>query len=253
MQAQITLSDKVITVDLSRGHDLSLALTPGEGQTPNCFWAPWVEAEPVRAGSFVGKVAEGGVVNFFNLRFNPHGNGTHTECFGHISPEQHSVNNCLKDYWHLALLVTIFPRLTEEGDRVVFRDQLEELWKTFEGLAPTALVLRTLPNDSYKRLAQYSGGNPPYLDHLAAAFLVEKGVKHLLLDLPSVDREEDGGALLAHRTFWQYPQATRTDCTITELIFVDNEINDDFYLLNLQVSPFTLDAAPSRPILYTIF
>ena len=34
---------------------------------------------------FTGSVAEGGSVNFRNIAFNPHGNGTHTECLGHIT------------------------------------------------------------------------------------------------------------------------------------------------------------------------
>jgi arylformamidase len=252
MIAQLTLSGRTLRADLSRGHDLSLPLVPGEGKTPNCFWAPWVEAEPVRAGDFVGRVAEGGPVNFFNLRFNPHGNGTHTECYGHLDPEQQNVNDCLEETWHLARLVTLYPRVAENGDRVVYRDQLEALWGTHGELSPTAFVLRTMPNDDLKRTARYSGGNPPYLHHEAAAFLVEKGVEHLLLDLPSLDREEDGGELLAHRAFWQYPQNIRKKCTITELIFVKNEIKDDFYLLQLQVAPFALDASPSRPLLYPL-
>ncbi|MCZ6716111.1 MAG: cyclase family protein, partial [Gammaproteobacteria bacterium] len=35
-------------------------------------------------------------------------------------------------------------------------------------------------------------------------------------------------------------------------IYVDNDIADGFYLLNLQVPPFVADAAPSRPRLYSL-
>jgi kynurenine formamidase len=90
------------------------------------------------------------------------------------------------------------------------------------------------------------------LHHEAAKYLVERGVQHLLLDLPSVDREEDGGQLLAHRAFWQYPEAVRKHCTITELIYVPNEIKDGFYLLNLQTASFDLDVSPSRPVLFLV-
>lgn len=34
-------------------------------------------------------------------------------------------------------------------------------------------------------------------------FIVQKGFKHILVDFPSVDREEDEGRLLAHRAFWK--------------------------------------------------
>src|SRR5690606_17094599 len=103
------------------------------------------------------------------------------------------------------------------------------------------------PNDGHKLHTNYSGANPPYLDHAAVEYLVECGVEHLLLDLPSVDREEDGGKLLAHKAFWKYPDtvaAGRQSCTITELIFVDAAIKDGLYLLNLQIASFELDVSP---------
>jgi hypothetical protein len=44
----------------------------------------------------------------------------------------------------------------------------------------------------------------------------------------------------------------RMDCTITELIFVENEVRDGSYLLNLQMASFVNDASPSKPVLYKI-
>jgi len=82
--------------------------------------------------------------------------------------------------------------------------------------------------------------------------LVKKGVKHLLIDLPSVDRGKDGGELLCHNTFWNTKGKIRMDATITELIYVDNKIDDGTFFLNLQVAPFENDASPSKPILYKI-
>ena len=79
-----------------------------------------------------------------------------------------------------------------------------------------------------------------------------QGVRHLLIDLPSVDREEDGGELQAHKAFWNYPTEDRLDCTITELIYVANEIPDGFYILNIQIIPFELDVSPSKPVIYPL-
>ena len=50
-------------------------------------------------GDWVGDVKQGGSVNFRNISFNPHGNGTHTECVGHISKEDFSINQCLKKFF----------------------------------------------------------------------------------------------------------------------------------------------------------
>jgi arylformamidase len=83
-------------------------------------------------------------------------------------------------------------------------------------------------------------------------YIASTGVKHLLLDLPSVDRESDEGKLIAHRIFWNYPSNMNLERTITEMIFVDNNIPDGTYLLELQVASFNNDASPSRPVIYTL-
>jgi kynurenine formamidase len=234
--------------DLAQPIDLAIPLRSG-AENPNCFWAPMPDFSPVVAGDFVGSTAQGGAVNFFNVRFNPHGNGTHTECVGHIAQERFSLRECLREHHFLAKIVSLFPRRAEEGDRVIFRDQLEEV---FEKNESKSLIIRTLPNDDLKMRTNYSGANPPYLHHQAVEYLVEAGVEHLLLDLPSVDREADGGQLLAHRAFWQYPQAVRAHCSITEMVFVPNGVRDGLYWLNLQTAALELDASPSRPIIYPI-
>ena len=207
------------------------------------------EFSPVRSGNFVGSTEAGGVVNFFNVRLNPHGNGTHTECVGHIARERFVLRECLLESHFLAKIVSLYPRRTEEGDRVIFQDQLQEIFSKNEA---EALIIRTLPNGELKLRQNYSGSNPPYLHHEAVEYLVRCGVQHLLLDLPSVDREEDGGLLLAHRAFWQYPHDTRVHATITEMIFVSNVVRDGIYLLNLQTTSLDLDASPSKPVVFEI-
>jgi len=113
-----------------------------------------------------------------------------------------------------------------------------------------ALVLRTLPNDPGRSSKDWSGSNPCYLQSSACAWLRSIGVKHLLLDLPSVDREEDGGVLAAHHAFWDHPATVDLERTITELIQVPAEVRDGEFLLELQLPHFMNDAAPSRPVLY---
>ena len=69
-----------------------LSITMGEGRGSRAWYVDFMKLMVVRANGFLGSVAEGGAVNFRDVQFNPHGNGTHTECVGHISPEAHSVN-----------------------------------------------------------------------------------------------------------------------------------------------------------------
>ena len=65
--------------------------------------------------------------------------------------------------------------------------------------------------------------------------------------------------LICHHLFWGIPQKKHnildsepSQNTITELVFVPDNIIDGIYLINLQVSNLSLDAAPSRPVLFPI-
>ncbi len=148
----------------------------------------------------------------------------------------------------MAEVITIAPEKYQD-DFVVSRKQLQY---ALGDKRREALVIRTLPNTKDKLGKQYSNTNPPYLLEQAAEFLVESGIKHVLIDLPSLDKEKDGGALLAHNAFWNTSGKIRYGATITEFIFVPNSIKDGAYFLNLQVAPFENDASPSRPVLYKI-
>jgi kynurenine formamidase len=112
-----------------------------------------------------------------------------------------------------------------------------------------ALIVRTLPNDRQQKAAvNHSGTNPPFF-HQEAAEYIGGLVRHLLTDLPSVDREQDGGKLLAHRALLLRDSEPRT---ITEFCYVKDHVPDGVYMLNLQIMPFESDAAPARPVLHEI-
>ncbi len=252
MKIKFEHRDRIFIADTARPLDIAMPLRAGT-EWVNCFYAPPVEFTPVRMGDFVGATAEGGVVNFKNVRLNPHGNGTHTECVGHIAKEVFTINKCLKEFNFLAQLITVYPTVQDNGDRIIMREMFEDIFPKIDGTP--AVIIRTMPNDLLKMTTKYSGANPPYLHREATEYLVEKGVRHLLIDLPSVDREEDAGELLSHHAFWKYPDTVaekREDCTITELIYVENEIKDGVYLLQLSIAAFELDVSPSKPILYAL-
>ncbi|HDZ15672.1 MAG TPA: cyclase family protein, partial [Pricia sp.] len=220
----------------------------GDAQNVNAWGLQHPTITPHTDGSFIGKVSEGAAINFNDITFNPHAHGTHTECVGHITEEFHSINQSLDGFFYLAELISVTPQLIDD-DWVVSKHILE---LALGDKKPLALVIRTMPNDRTKLSRQYFGTNPPYLLEEAVQFLVDIGVEHLLIDLPSVDKEQDGGHLLSHKTFWDFNGQLRKKATITELIFVPDGINDGAYLLNLQVAAFENDASPSRPVLHKI-
>ncbi len=258
MQTQITYKGKTFSIDLDKPIDISIPLRAGK-ENVNSFYIPPVKIEPFRMGSFVGSVNEGGSCNVNNIAFNPHGNGTHTECVGHISKENFTINQCLKKFFFFARLISITPEKIN-GDDVITKEAIQKLWSPNSELpAPDSLIIRTLPNGDDKITKQYSGTNPPYLDPEAANWMCENGIEHLLLDVPSVDREDDGGKLLAHHAFWKYPpnggqapHATRMNCTITEMMYAPSSIPDGYYFLNIQIASFENDASPSKPVLFAV-
>lgn len=249
MISEFIYKNKKYSIDLSKPLDISIPLQSGK-ISPNCFFAPLYSSKPVRAGDFIGSTQEGGPVNFFDIQINPHGNGTHTECVGHISKEPYLLRDCMVKYHFMSYLISIYPTMMDNGDRIITLRSMQMLLEEQE--LPEAVVIRTLPNDQSKMTRNYSGNNPVYMDPEAVELLNSKGVEHILIDLPSVDREEDGGKLLAHKTFWNYPQQALKQKTITELIFVDDSIEDGNYFLNIMVGNYDIDVSPSRPILYAI-
>ena len=226
-----------------KGIDISISMNP---KGPRAWYVEPMRIEPVRSEQFLGSVAEGGAVNFRDVYFNPHGHGTHTENVGHIVDTDFPVINSISSSHFFANLISVELK-NQSNDWVVSEESLAGFDLNVE-----ALIIRTKPNDHSKIQRQYSGTNFPYLTIGAMQRIVDAGVQHLLIDLPSVDREEDGGALVAHHLFWNVPAEPNFQKTITELIFVPNEIADGMYVLNLQVSNFANDAAPSRPMLFDL-
>ena len=242
-----------IQIDLSNPIDISMPLS-NTNENPIAWYIEKPAIEPVKFGDWIGKVSEGSSTNFNNIFFNPHGHGTHTECLGHITHDFYSINQCLKQFFFFAELISVEPAISND-DLIITKDQIENL---LNDKLPEALIIRTLPNSDAKKSKNYSNSNPAYLTEAAAIYIKEIGIQHLLIDLPSVDREEDEGKLLAHKAFWNVKNTknlnsdARLNCTITEMIYVENQVVDGSYILNLQIASFENDASPSKPVLYKI-
>lgn len=247
MIATIQYKSRKLKIDLSLPLDLSIPIT-GKSTNVNAWYLDPPKITPEVMDGEIISVANGAVVNFNTISFNPHSHGTHTETVGHITEEVYSINQHLKQFFFLAEVVTVAPEKLGD-DYVISRKQLQF---ALGNKKRDAVVIRTMPNTREKFSRQYSNTNPTYLLEDAAEYLKSKDIKHLLIDLPSVDKEQDGGDLLAHNAFWNTSGKLRLDATITEFIYVSNKIKDGKYILNLQIAPFENDASPSRPILYKI-
>jgi kynurenine formamidase len=247
MLATIKYNSKNFQIDFTKPIDISIAIDVSK-QNVNAWYIGGPKIFPEDFEGQKIKVSDGAAVNFNNIEFNPHAHITHTECAGHITEKVYSVNQNLKQYFFLSEVVTIAPAQIED-DFVITKKQLQF---ALGNKKRDAIVIRTIPNLSDKKGAQYSNTNPPYLLEEAAIYLREKGIKHLLVDLPSVDKEKDNGKLLSHNAFWNTAGKLRLEATITEFVFVPNDVVDGTYFLNLMIAPFENDASPSKPILYQI-
>lgn len=247
MKIKLELNDREYKVDLSKGISIAIPFLTSEDQV-NAWYVPPIKKEPAQLGDWVGSVKDGASVNFFNLTLNPHGNGTHTECLGHITLEQESLKDLDIDHHFICEVISV--EGTKEGEDVVISK--EEIEFKLQDKSVDALVLRTIPNDDSKMHRHYSNTNPPFISKEAADYLKSIDIKHLLIDTPSVDKENDGGELAAHHAFWNMEGERRELCTITEMIYVPNSVEDGKYLLNLQFLPIENDASPSNPVLYRL-
>lgn len=253
----------------TNGTDISIPLK-FNGPQPNTYGVPKATGSPFEGGGFIGDTRQGGSCNFETYTLTPHCNGTHTEGIGHISKARIPIHSMLDEELIPAMVLSISPipgpeskesysPSLEEKDLVICRKALEEAWNAGNPLFADALIIRTLPNEDSKMSRDYMKQSPAFFTLEAMEWIREKRVKHLLTDLPSVDRLFDDGKLSAHHIFWEVDQGsndispeTAPHFTITEFIYVPDSLPDGIYLLNLQVASWETDAAPSRPVLFSL-
>ncbi len=269
MLISFSISGRSYSADLTRGIDISIPMQ-FDGLQPNSYNLPAASAKAWESDDWIGDVRRGGACNFDEVKLVPHCNGTHTECVGHISHDRISIVETLRESFLPATLITVEPERAaaspdsyrpplEPADQVISRRSLEAALKEMHHSFISALVIRTLPNDESKLSRRYSEYSPPFFSIEAMTFIKELMVRHLLVDFPSLDRTFDDGLLTAHHIFWNVAEqshevnpAFHSLNSVTEFIYVPNVIPDGLYLLNLQIAPFKLDAAPSRPLLHDI-
>jgi kynurenine formamidase len=270
MQINVTIGDDATGfyhAALEKPLDISIPVRFDDAQLA-AFGGRPARREAYTTGSFIGDVRQGGSCNCEIYSFSPHLNGTHTEGVGHITGERHAVHDIATENLVAATLATVqpvpalstqdayTPRL-QPDDMVISKEAVAQALDAANPLFAGALVIRTLPNTPEKSRRDYGAEPPAFFTADAMREIVSRGVRHLLVDLPSIDRADDEGRLTCHRLFWDVP-AGETSVkkpsakTVTELIYVPEDVADGSYLLNLQIAAFQADAAPSRPVLYKV-
>ncbi|MBU0800828.1 MAG: cyclase family protein [Alphaproteobacteria bacterium] len=263
MKVQIEIGTNRYSVNIANPLDISIPVRFDDFQL-SVFGTPPAQMKPLQAGSFIGAVSQGGSCNCETYTITPHCNGTHTECVGHITGARMAVTDVLQDTLIPATVITIKPIASTEkydpvpaaGDVMITRAALIEKLSATNHDFFGALIIRTTPNGADKITRDYNAAMPAYFTNDAMEYIASLPFQHLLVDTPSVDRLDDEGKLSNHRIFWGVAPGVQESApsprTITELIYVPDNISDGAYILNLQVAPFRADASPSRPVLYEV-
>jgi arylformamidase len=243
--------------------DLSIPLC-FNGAQPSFFGVPRARSSICHFRGLLGDVRQGGGCNFESYELIPQCNGTHTECVGHLTSERISIRNCLVDVMMSALLISIQPVDVansnesyacplQMGDRLITQSMLAEAIGSHQA---KALIIRTLPLSHTSPFQSYNNETVPFFSNDAMHLINHLGFRHLLVDLPSIDRLDDEGKLSNHRIFWgmkpgsfDTPSTHFCTKTITEFIYVPSTVQDGRYKLNLQIAPFDTESAPSRPMI----
>ncbi len=265
MKLNLEIAGGSYRADLTNPLDITIPVQ-FDGQGLTTFGAPAASGVAYAAGDYVGDVRQGGSCNCEVLTFAPHLHGTHTECVGHISDARVAISDVFSGGMVPATLMTVqpvHPADTDETYSVALAESdLLITAKSLSGVSKEfveALVIRTTPNAPAKQKGDYGCDMPPFFTLESMRLVVQLGVQHILIDTPSVDRLDDEGKLSNHHIYWGIEEGSHTvdvanpsPKTITELIYVPDEIADGNYLLDLQVAAFKMDAAPSHPILYKV-
>ena len=251
MKIQINHNDQVYNIDSKKGHDLSIR-NDFSGNAPIFYGAEQPKVSPQHSGDFIGDLESGGSCSVPIVSCNIHCTGTHTECISHIQDSKFKITdkcprglipsylitveivaaNSVKDSYHCDI----------SGSNVVCKEAIKSKIST----PCESLIIRTLPNDESKLSRNYDDVSAPFLTSDAMDHINQLGVKHLLVDLPSIDKADDGGVLGNHRSFFNKGD------TISELLYIPNDLLDGFGFLQIQIPNWSLDSAPSRPIFFSV-
>ena len=251
MKIQINHNDQVYNIDLKKGHDLSIK-NDFSGNAPIFYGAEQPKVSSQRSGDFIGDLESGGSCNVPIVSCNIHCTGTHTECISHIKDSKFKITEKCPRGLIPSYLITVEPVTANSimdsyhcdisGSNVVCKEAIKSKIST----PCESLIIRTLPNDESKLFRNYDDVSAPFLTSDAMDHINQLGVKHLLVDLPSIDKADDGGVLGNHRSFFNKGD------TISELLYIPNDLLDGFGFLQIQIPNWSLDSAPSRPIFFSV-
>jgi kynurenine formamidase len=236
-------------------------------KTPNAFYLPAIGAKTVEfEGQFIGDVNRGGSCNVDVLSYVPHGI-THMETSAHILSKDSNppyVNDIPRRQLNgIVYLIDLTQPAEGSNPGAVLGDKPGQTipWEIIEKklksntLPISMLALKTkgslLPQDY-----DFSGKDFLAVSPEAAKGIHDYGIDCLLLDLPSIDPESDGGKLLAHRAFFGLPETgvhaqDREKRALVELAWFAN-LEEGYYYASITPPPFQANAVTTGIVFHPL-
>ena len=260
--AEIRIKDKDYKIDLNKFYDISIPIDINK-KSPSFY-----DENPLKINYYkdhnnkIWSTKRGASCNVAVIDLNIHCGATHSECRSHITKEDLCISKVIDSSFIPCILISVEPANLigndsyhyeiDDNDYIITKKILQNNLESFKDSNIEALAIRTLPNISNEILSKnYNSESNPFFSNEAIEYLKSLQIKHLIIDLPSIDKIDDGGLLGNHRIFWDLEKEGNNN-TITEFALIDNSITDGFYLLSINILNIKLDASPSRPLIYPI-
>lgn len=185
----------------------------GETRSSNAFYLPRISSRTFELeGQFLGDVRRGGSCNVDILKYAAHGL-THLETSAHIlSPDANppTVKDIpLETLSGIVYLIDLSHLGTKQGELVPWEAIRAKLERNRLPISMLALKTRAslLPQDYDFSGKDFLSVAPETAKGIHDYRLTDSRIDCLILDIPSIDPEKDGGKLLAHRNFFGLPAA----------------------------------------------
>lgn len=249
LKTKIEYAGQSYSINSVNGFDLSLK-NNFDGKNPIFFNAKQSSITAIQNEEFTGDLMKGGSCNVYTANVDIHCNGTHTECISHINDVQIKIVDVCPNELIPSQLISLKPEKISDTKDSYHVNLTSELVISQKMIADKiknpveSLIIRTLPNFKFKKSRNYDENPAPFFTSEAIEYINELSIEHLLVDMPSIDKADDGGMLGNHHAFFKKGK------TISELLYISNSIKDGFGFLQIQIPNWNLDAAPSRPIFY---
>ena len=260
--AKIVIKKSEYQIDLNNFYDLSIPIDIDK-KSPSFY-----DSNPLTINYYkdqtekVWNTKDGAACNIPVIDLNIHCGSTHSECRSHITKEKLYISKIIKDSFIPSILISVEPSNdmaeetyhydVEDEDLIITKKILREKIGSLKETNINTVIIRTLPNIEAEMICRdYNKRKNPFFSNEAISYIKKLGVQNLVVDLPSIDKFDDGGLLGNHRIFWNLKEEPNNN-TITELALIKNEVKDGYYLLSLNILNMNLDASPCRPLIYPI-